>query len=92
MRLSFILATLALASPAAAQTADHHLQVYLRIVTDISCGPHECQQLLGWRLRVAELCHPGISSAAADRCSAAQIGLSVALAKANSYGYGWFTE
>jgi hypothetical protein len=76
---------------AQAQTADR-MQDYLRIINDITCTPYECEQLGGWRFRVSELCRSGIIGVAAERCSDAQAGLRIALSKANSYGYGWFSE
>src|SRR5690242_20554081 len=87
---------------AAAQQRDFYAEVYEKITTDVSCAPSGCRTLQGWRNEVASWCNrfqsldaqnnPTIQRDAASNCMAAQAGLSSALVKADSYGFGLFTE
>jgi hypothetical protein len=66
--------------------------VYKQISTDLTCASQMCLPLDGWRKLVARECAPTTDPKAANACSAAQWGLTSALSKANSYGFGWFTD
>jgi hypothetical protein len=87
----------ALARPAET-TIPGAAEIYRRISTDVTCAGDGCLPLIGWRGQVAKWCNrfrtPAAAAdpAAAASCSTAQFGLMSAVIKANSYGWGTFTD
>jgi hypothetical protein len=82
--------------------ASIYAPVYEKITTDVTCGINECRTLQGWRDQAVSWCNrfqslnaqnnPAIQKEAASNCQSAKIGLFSALIKANSYGFGTFTD
>ena len=90
-------AALALALAAPAHALEQH-DVFRQITSDVTCAADHCTTLIGWRGLVAQKCNrfhaPDATSdqQAVNECSNAEFGLMSALIKANSYGWGWFTD
>lgn len=72
--------------------------IYRQISTDVTCAGAHCLTLSGWRGQLAAQCNrfqsPNAAQdqAAVTACSEAQFGLMSAVVKANSYGWGIFTD
>jgi hypothetical protein len=94
-RFALLITAALIAQPARATDAQ---TIYQQISTDVTCSATQCTTLSGWRGLVAQSCKRFQSpnapqdQAATFACSDAQFGLMAAVTKANSYGWGTFTD